>query len=185
MVEGTEKRTRAEGKKDVALVTPAPVAAFVPQLHDPESIDGLRLTLSWCLVGTGRAWSGLLDDRLRIAGQTRPRWRVLAWARLMPGIKQTELAERMNTSGPALVGILDGLVKIGLVERRLSEQDRRVNGIYLTDAATPVIERISAEAAAIRDHLLQDISAEELRNCLSVLDRIRSRLGITTVIDSV
>ena len=155
--------------------------AFVPQVHDPDLIEGLRLTLSWCLVGTGRAWSHLLDDRLRIEGQTRPRWRVLAWGRMKPGITQTELAERMGVSGPAVVGILDGLVKLGLVERRASEQDRRVNEIHLTDAAAPVIERISAEVAAIRDHLLQDVSEDELRGFLSVLDRIRARLGITTV----
>jgi MarR family transcriptional regulator for hemolysin len=151
--------------------------AFVPQVHDPESIDGLRLTLSWCLVAAGRGWSRLLDDRLRIENQTRPRWRALAWARLMPGITQTELAERMSISSPALVGTLDGLVKMGLVERRSSEQDRRVNEIHLTAAAQPVIERITAEAATIRDHLLQDISAEELRGFLSVLDRIRYRLS--------
>jgi MarR family transcriptional regulator for hemolysin len=150
--------------------------AFVPKIYDPTSIEGLRLTLSWVLVGTGREWSRLLDDRLRMENQTRPRWRVLAWTRLLPGITQTEMAERMGISGPALVGILDGLVRLGLVERRSGEQDRRVNEIYLTDRAEPVIERITTVAATIRDQLLEDIGEDELRSFLSVLDRIRSRL---------
>jgi MarR family transcriptional regulator for hemolysin len=154
----------------------SPAEPFVPQVHDPSSIDGLRLALSWALVGTGRDWSRLLDDRLRIEKQTRPRWRVLAWARLLPGITQTDLAERMSISGPALVGILDGLARLGLVERRASAQDRRVNEIHLTEQAQPVIDRITAEAATIRDHLLDGISEEELQSLLALLDRIRLRL---------
>jgi MarR family transcriptional regulator for hemolysin len=153
--------------------------SFIPQIHDPDSLDGRRLTLSWYLVTVGREWSRLLDDRFRVAGQTPPRWRVLAWAKLMPGINQTDLAERMRISGPAVVGILDGLAKQGLIERRPSMKDRRANEIHLTAKAMPVIDRLSQQVAAIRADLLQDVSAEELRTCLSVLDRIRGRMGMT------
>lgn len=149
---------------------------FIPNIHDPDSTDGLRLNLSWYLVGVGRQWSRLLDDRLRIADQTRPRWRVLAWARLLPGIKQTDLAERIGISGPALVGILDGLETAQLIERRANAVDRRVKDIYLTDRATPVIEHISKEAAAIRDEILGDIPEDELRLCLSVLKRLDGKV---------
>jgi len=152
--------------------------SFIPPVHDPDSIDGQRLILSWYLVGTGRQWSRLLDERLRLASQTQPRWRVLAWAKMMPGINQTELAERMRISGPALVGILDGLAKLGLIERRPSPKDRRSNEIHLTDTAAPVIDRLSRQVAAIRDDLLQDVTLEELRVCVSVLDRIRGRINM-------
>jgi MarR family transcriptional regulator for hemolysin len=157
-----------------------PTTGFLPHVQDPASVDGQRLILSWYLVSTGREWSRLMDERLRFAGQTPPRWRVLAWAKMMPGINQTDLAERMRTSGPALVGILDGLAKLGLIERRPSPKDRRANEIHLTAKAAPVIERLSHQVAAIRNELLQDISAEDLRTCLSVLDRIRDRMGIAT-----
>jgi len=156
---------------------------FIPQVHDPESIDGQRLILSWYLVSTGRQWSRLLDERLRDASQTQPRWRVLAWAKMMPGINQTDLAERMHISGPALVGILDGLAKLGLIERRPSPRDRRANEIHLTAKAAPVIERLTSQLATIRNELLQDVSAEELRVCLSVLDRVRRRMGMVSPAD--
>jgi MarR family transcriptional regulator for hemolysin len=156
---------------------------FIPRVDDPASLDGQRLILSWYLVRAGRQWSRLLDERLRLASQTQPRWRVLAWAKMMPGINQTELAERMGISGPALVGILDGLVKLGLIERRPSPRDRRANEIHLTAKAGPVIDRLTRQVAAIRNELLQDVSAEELRTCLSVLQRICDRIGMVAKSD--
>jgi len=156
-----------------AMADPSPIG---PQADRPASIEALRHSLSWWLIGTGRMWRRLLDERLKFSSQTQPRWRVLAWARLRPGIPQTELAERLDISGPTLVRILDGLARQGMIERRESREDRRVKEIHLTEAAYPVIDDISREVAGIRDDLLQDISAEEIRTCLSVLERIRTRI---------
>lgn len=144
--------------------------------HDPNSEDGLRVQMSWWLVGTGRAWHNLLDERLRFSGQTQPRWRVLAWAQLQPGINQSELAERMSVTSATLVGIIDGLVRQGLIERRESAEDRRIKELHLTPSAHPIINEISKEVTAIRDRLLHDVSREELDLCLSVLARIRQNI---------
>ena len=133
--------------------------------------------MSWWLVGTGRAWHNLLDERLRFSGQTQPRWRVLAWARLQPGINQTELAERMSVTSATLVGIVDTLVREGLLERREGATDRRIKNLYLTPAAHPIIEAITTEVTGIRNALLRDVSREELETCLSVLDRIRKAVA--------
>jgi MarR family transcriptional regulator for hemolysin len=150
---------------------------FVPQIHHPDSINGLRVSLHWWLLGTGRIWRNLVDDRLKTAEQTQPRWRVLSWASLMPGIKQTELAERMNISGPTLVRILDSLEAQGLIERRESADDRRVKEIHLTTHGKPVVDQIDAEVSAIRDSVLAGVSESELRTCLEVLAHIRRNLA--------
>ena len=153
-------------------------ASFVPQTHDPDSIAGVRLSLSWWLIATGRMWRRLLDERLKFSSQTQPRWRVLAWARLRPGIAQTELAERLGISGPTLVRILDSLARQNMIERRESGTDRRVKEIHLTAAAHPVIEQISREVGEIRDYLLQDVSPEEMQTFLAILELIaRKRIA--------
>lgn len=139
----------------------------------PGSDDDLRVQMSWWLVGTGRAWHNLLDERLRFAAQTQPRWRVLAWARLQPGINQTELAERMSVTSATLVAIVDGLVREGLLERREGKADRRIKNLHLTPAAHPIVEAITREVMGIRNALLRDVSREEMEICLSVLERIR------------
>ncbi|WP_404712960.1 MarR family transcriptional regulator [Sphingomonas sp. MMS24-J13] len=150
---------------------------FVPQTYHPDSLNGLRLSLHWWLLGTGRIWRNLVDERLKTADQTQPRWRVLSWAHLLPGIKQTELAERMNISGPTLVRILDSLEGQHLIERRESADDRRVKEIHLTERGKPVVEQIDAEVSEIRDAVLEGVSEEELRTCLNVLAHLRRNLA--------
>jgi MarR family transcriptional regulator for hemolysin len=145
--------------------------------QDPNSDAALRVHMSWWLVGTGRAWHNLLDERLRFSGQTQPRWRVLAWAQLEPGINQSELSERMSVSSATLVGIIDGLVRQGLLERRESVDDRRIKKLHLTPAAHPIVDQISREVLAIRDGLLRDVSRQEMEICLSVLERIRHNIA--------
>lgn len=171
---------RDEDKTGASLAAAADrqnMLPFLPPDYDPESLEGMRLGLSWWLIGTGRLWRRLLDEKLRFSDQTQPRWRVLAWARMLPGIKQAQLAERMGIAGPTLVRILDGLERQGMIERRDSPDDRRVKEIHLTAQARPVVEQISAQVNEVRDMLLQDISAEELRVSLSVMERIRARIA--------
>lgn len=153
-----------------------PPDPFVPQIYDPASRDGLKHSMSWWLIGTGRLWRNLLDERLKAAGQTQPRWRVLAWAQMLPGIKQTALAERMDIAHPTMVRIIDSLVEQGMIERRETAGDRRVRGIHLTDRALPLISEIETTVRDIGDTLLQDVSTEELSLCLDVLRRIRARV---------
>jgi len=150
---------------------------FVPQLYDVESPAGLKHSMSWWLIGMGRLWRNLLDDRLKAAGQTQPRWRVLAWARMLPGIRQADLAERMDLTRPTMVRLLDSLEAQGLIERRENPEDRRVNGIYLTGRAEPLVRQIEQEVRAIGDHILQDLSAQEMAQCLDILRRIRVRVN--------
>ena len=167
---GSDETKRDEASRRIPLTDP-----FVPQIFDPDSTEGLQLSLSWWLVNTGRLWRKLLDERLRAAGQTQPRWRVLAWARMLPGITQTELAQRMGIAGPTLVRILDSLNAQSLIERRENAGDRRVKEVHLTAQAEPLVRKISQEVMTIRHALLEGVSDEDLSTCLDVLAHIRAR----------
>jgi MarR family transcriptional regulator for hemolysin len=158
----------------------AEMDSFVPQIHDPESVDGLRLTLSWWLIAVGRMWGKLLDQRLQSSSQTQPRWRALAWARMKPGISQQEMARRMQVSGPTLARILDGLEKKGLIVRRTDPRDRRLKEVYLDEKAHELVSEISLKVASVRDEVLGDISEEEMRSFLSTLSKIRKGLLAAT-----
>jgi len=172
--EGVLQHMNASGSADDDM--DAVSDPFVPQIYDPESIDGLKLSLSWWLVGTARLWRNILDERLKSANQTQPRWRVLAWAQMMPGIKQTDLADRMGIASPTLVRILDSLEEQGMIQRREGARDRRVKEIHITEKAGPLVRDIANEVKLIRDTLLRDIPEDDLRVCLDVLSRIRERV---------
>jgi MarR family transcriptional regulator for hemolysin len=175
--EGAEKSFETapiSAREAKARIVPGPPTN---RSQEPGSDDDMRVQMSWWLVGTGRAWHNLLDERLRFSGQTQPRWRVLAWARLQPGINQTELAERMSVTSATLVGIVDELVRQGLLERRESKTDRRIKNLYLTPAALPIIETITREVTGIRNALLGGVSRSEMEICLSVLERVRDAIA--------
>ena len=77
-------------------------------------------------------------------GMTRAKWAVLARLDRFEGLKQTELAEMLDLQPITLTRLLDGLADNGLIERRPDPEDRRAKRLFLTPAARPLLERLSA-----------------------------------------
>src|SRR5215813_6539643 len=59
-----------------------------------------------------------------------------------PGLKQTELANAAQLDRSSLVPALDKLEARGLVARRASAEDRRVNGLWLTQDGTALLKKL-------------------------------------------
>ena len=124
-----------------------------------------------------RQWRSRLDERLRHTGLTQARWLVLLQLSQMGGaLSQKELAGSVGVEGPTLVRVLDKLEQQGLVERRASEEDRRVKTIHLAEAARPVLAEITGIAAALRHELPADVAEADLRTAREVLRTIGDRL---------
>lgn len=130
------------------------------------------------LVVVARRWRTRLDERLKCLGLTEARWAVLYWLWQSPeGLSQTALAERAGVESPTLVRTLDLLCEAGLVERRACDYDRRAKLVFLTPAATPLIHRLDAVAAELRRELMADLTTDELATALTVMRKLRIRLG--------
>ncbi len=128
------------------------------------------------LFETGRAWRMCLDRRLQPLGLSQAKWRTLInVARVGEGVTQKVLAERMGVEGPTLVGLLDRLARDRWLERRASEDDRRVRRVYLTPRARDALREIEVVAAALREELFTGLSEDDLLQCLRVLRHIRDR----------
>jgi len=124
---------------------------------------------------TTRSWRVTLDRRLRPLGMTQAKWlTLLMLSRAKSGLTQKELASRLAIEGATLVGVLDRLSADGLIERREVPHDRRSNTVHLTLQAQPVLDEITRRATALRKELLVDIDPAEIRQCISVLERIRA-----------
>ncbi|MBB5212538.1 MarR family winged helix-turn-helix transcriptional regulator [Microbulbifer hydrolyticus] len=117
------------------------------------------------------------DRRAKTHGLTRARWQVLWILNKDQGMKQAELAERMDVAPITLTRQIDLLETEGLVERRPDPQDRRCFRIFLTSAAAPVLEILQGLAAETRRQALAGISADEQRQLMNLLSRVRKNLG--------
>src|ERR1700688_3128302 len=75
-------------------------------------------------------------------GVTRAQWAVLVRLDRFEGVKQSELAEMLDLQPITLTRLLDRLCDSGLIERRADPRDRRVNRLFLTPAARPLLQRL-------------------------------------------
>jgi MarR family transcriptional regulator, lower aerobic nicotinate degradation pathway regulator len=57
-------------------------------------------------------------------------------------MSQRALGRRLRIDKSPMVGVLDDLERLGLAERRRSDQDRRVQAIHLTRKGRDVLERV-------------------------------------------
>jgi len=125
-----------------------------------------------------RRWRTRLDERLKPMNMSIARWGALYWlGQAGDGVSQAALAELAGVEPPTLVRVIDQLEAQGLVERRASPTDRRVNLLRLTEAAKPVVAQIEAEAERLRVELLDGISFEEYQTALGVMQKLSERLG--------
>lgn len=120
-----------------------------------------------------RLWRAVIDERLAPLGLTQTRWVTLyhLW-RLGDGQPQCDLARAIGVEAPSLVRTLDQLSEQGLVERRPCDQDRRTKRVYLTAAATPLLERIDDVVREARNEMLAGLEEAEVATLAELLSRI-------------
>ncbi len=118
----------------------------------------------------------VLDDHFKPMGLTDATWRTLFYLeRAGNGVLQKELATIMGIEGPTLVRLLDNLEARNLIERRASQQDRRAKSVHLTEQAVPLLDSLRQSTTVVREELLQDVTDEQISECLEVFDKILAR----------
>jgi len=124
------------------------------------------------IVFSGKALSAHFAAALTAAGASLPTFTVLTQARAVPGLSQTELAERVGIEGPTLVRHLDRLCRDGLVVRQRDTVDRRVTRIELTEAGQARHEELATIAHGLDRQLRAALGDEDC----ALLDRILTRI---------
>jgi DNA-binding MarR family transcriptional regulator len=111
-------------------------------------------------------------------GLTLPQLRVLFYVRAHPGTTTNALATRLGLTTATISGLVDKLVRAGLVERRQREDDRRVIPLWLTaegDATAGEIRQGNrAYLTALAAHLDDDLApvTAALERLVAAIDRL-------------
>ena len=135
----------------------------------------IRLTINMVLVA--RRWRSLLDDRLRLVGQSSARMEALAAIMNSPPLSaQVDIARRLRIEGPTMTRMLDMLEADGLVERLPDPGDRRTKQLRLTAEGEKALEEIFVIADEMRGRLLDGMPAERIDELNGVLDLLTERL---------
>lgn len=95
------------------------------------------------------------------------------------GLSQQALGERLGVFPSRLVGLLDELGRLGLVERRDSPADRRSYALHLTGAGREALDRIGRVACEHQEDLCAALDASERAQLAGFLARIAAQQGLT------
>ena len=92
------------------------------------------------------------------------------------GLSQMQIAELMMRDKTTITRRLDGLVKKGLIERKMDDNDRRKFCIYLTTLGIEAVKRLSMVVDDFQQEVLANVSAEERANTIKVLQQITNNI---------
>jgi MarR family transcriptional regulator for hemolysin len=144
----------------------------------PSSPADLAERFENALHGIARGWRHAVDRRLNYMGIGLAGWMTIAAASQgRSPSSQSELANMIAVSGASMVRTIDCLVEAGLVIRKPSVSDRRINRIVITDAGHRLYAELKHEAAAVGRQLLAGIEAEKLAHLTQLLEELHFMLN--------
>jgi MarR family transcriptional repressor of mepA len=100
----------------------------------------------------------------------------LAYLTQHPGAIQRDLAQMTRTSAASVSGLLQGLERRGLVERRTVPGDERSKRIYLTPAGAELTAGFDAAMAAADESILAPLDQAERDTLHTLLLKITAEL---------
>ena len=100
---------------------------------------------------------------------TIEQWSVLYHLWKQDGISQQELCNATFRDKPSITRLVDNLEKLNLVKRVASENDRRINKIFLTKQAQKLEEQTMELAEATLNEALDTVPPEKIEVCKEVL----------------
>ncbi|MCB2063427.1 MAG: MarR family transcriptional regulator [Novosphingobium sp.] len=112
------------------------------------------------------------DRRVAALGVTRSQWAMIAVVATNPGATQRMIADALEMSEASAGRLVDRLCNEGLLTRRPREDDRRAKAIYLSDAAEPLLEKLTVVARDSEDRMFKGFNDEELDTLQALLDRV-------------
>jgi MarR family transcriptional regulator, transcriptional regulator for hemolysin len=130
-------------------------------------------TLPFEISETAHALRKAFDRRACGLGVTRAQWKVLFRVERQPGLRQIELADKLDVEAITLSRIVDRLEEAGLVERVADPADRRAWRLHVTAKAQPLVEKLHVLADEMIAEAFVGIDPKDIEITRAVLGRAR------------
>jgi len=139
-------------------------------------MPGSNVDFLFALFETQRLLRLYAEKQARRFGLTKAQWSVLAKLERTEGLKQAEIADMLEIQPITLTRLIDKLYELGLIERRSDDHDRRVNRLYLTEAARPLMLKLSGLRNEITDTALAGLSAADTHLLVAQLETVKNNV---------
>lgn len=135
-------------------------------MHDQETLDkAMRLYVH--AVGILDTLRVQMWKELEI---TVTQLRVLFTLRQTPGAPAGFLADRLRVTPPTVTGLVDRLVRMGLVRRDEDPGDRRLVRNFLTERGLQVVGEVEREGSAYLASIFNRLTAEQIERLVVALE---------------
>jgi len=112
------------------------------------------------------------EEALKPTGLTAKHAGVLMILEEKGSLSQNELGKCAYIDRTTVVGLMDDLERLGLVERKEHPTDRRSHAIYLTAKGKDVLPVIDKQALEMEREFLDCLSAQEQKSLIQILRKL-------------
>ncbi len=103
---------------------------------------------------------------------TIPQFWTLEYLSRQKGCLMSELADYIDVSRPAATGLIDRLIKQGLVKREVVPDDRREVWVNITSKGQGIVSHIQNQKRRALEQIFSKISSRERKQYLIILERV-------------
>ena len=138
-------------------------------------------TVSYLLAKVSTAFRNSLERRMGEIGLHGGQIFVLFELWQQDGLRQIDIAKRLNLSAPTVNKMLKGLIEVNLVTRSRLDDDARSTRIFLTDRAFSMREEIEAQWLELEETVLSGLTETERLVLFDLLGKLRSTYAGTDI----
>lgn len=136
-------------------------------------MDNRQLNFSHLLYLTAHHWRLAVNRRLKDLGMSQATWvAVASIARNEQPLSQAELAQELGVESATVVPLINKLVEARLVERVMTDRDKRKRLLVATPKGLELYHQVKAVADELREEILTVITPEEQEITRNVLTRL-------------
>src|SRR3954464_5572236 len=129
---------------------------------------------AYLLARVGRSQQTRFAERMGVLGLRPKHFAVLNAVALSDGASQQELGGRRGLDPSGLVGAIDELEGMGLVERRRDPADRRRNAVGLTEDGAATLRRARRLVRGSAGELLGPLDDAEVETLVALLAKVEA-----------
>lgn len=142
---------------------------------DNLNIDAI---LEFYFIDTINLWRNKLDELGKEYDLSRLERRILIYIARNPGIRQAELALRMNIEPQSLTRSLDNMEQKNWLQKLDNSQDKRAKHLNITEFGHVKLIDAFKISERIRPKVLKDITENDKMFLYKILIQLRKNLGL-------
>jgi DNA-binding MarR family transcriptional regulator len=140
--------------------------------HNPNLIKAHAERLAEIFTILQRCFLHNLSKELGRGNVSFPQYFLLGFLTQNHHLTMTEVSKKMGHTMAASTGLVDRLVKMGLVSRAHGTDDRRKICVRVTAKGTGLVEKVRADLVASLMRLMEHLTEEEVKSWVQIYEKI-------------